>query len=136
MDNWGWMGVVVFIGIYVLANILFIPCSVLNICAGFIWGFWLGFLYIWVAGILGCVFSFLIGRVAFKYWADFFTTNFKMMAILARTISRNAWKIMLLLRLSPVMPYNVLNYSLSMVEDLSIVAYTVTAAIGSYFKPK
>jgi uncharacterized membrane protein YdjX (TVP38/TMEM64 family) len=55
-----------------------------------------------------------------------------MMAILTKTISRNQWKIMLLLRLSPVMPYNVLNYSLSMVENLSIVAYTTTAALGNY----
>ena len=82
---------------------------------------------------LGCLLSFLVGRVLFKYWATFFTKNFKMMAILTRTISRNSWKIMFLLRLSPVMPYNVLNYSLSLVENITILSYTVTAALGKQF---
>ena len=53
MEEIGFYGVLVFVGIYILANIFFIPCSVLNLCAGFIFGLWQGFLIVWVGGILG-----------------------------------------------------------------------------------
>jgi len=87
-------------------------------------------LYVWIGGTIGNILAFLVGKILFTYWAVWFTSNFKVMSILSKTISKNSWKIMFLLRISPIMPYNVLNYSLAMVKNISIISFGVTGSIG------
>ncbi len=106
----GPIGVVIFILVYVLATVLFVPGSVLTIGAGFIFGLGLGVLAVSVGSTIGAALAFLIARyIARKPVEAKVSANKKMKAI-DRAIGAQGWKLIFLLRLSPAIPFNFSNY--------------------------
>ena len=105
-------GAVVFVGAYVLACVGFVPASLLTLGAGAIFGVGLGGLCVSVGATLGATTSFLIGRFLARDWvARRIGANARFQAIDA-AIGREGWKIVGLLRLSPLFPFSLLNYGL------------------------
>jgi len=110
----GGVGILIFVGVYVAAAVLFLPGSVLTLGAGFAFGVVKGFLAVSVGSTLGAAASFLIARhfareaVSRKFGAN---ANF---SAVDRAVGREGAKIVFLLRLSPVFPFNVLNYLLGL----------------------
>ncbi|MFP4551403.1 MAG: TVP38/TMEM64 family protein, partial [Spirochaetales bacterium] len=58
----GTVGVLVFVGVYIVATVLFIPGSILTLGAGFVYGVVFGSIYVSVASTLGATAAFLVGR--------------------------------------------------------------------------
>eukprot|EP01116_Phalansterium_solitarium_P008594 TRINITY_DN22530_c0_g1_i1.p1 TRINITY_DN22530_c0_g1~~TRINITY_DN22530_c0_g1_i1.p1 ORF type:complete len:302 (-),score=82.33 TRINITY_DN22530_c0_g1_i1:789-1694(-) len=127
----GYWGPVAFVGIYALTNVLFIPGFVLNIAAGYVWNLWFGSLYVWFGAVFGAAASFFVGRYFFKEWSAFFVGRFEKVEVLSTVIGDNALKIIFLLRLSPVMPYNILNYTLSMIPKVKFWHYLLATSVGT-----
>jgi len=130
VEELGPVGPIVFIIIYCLCNILFIPGTILNLASGYIFGLGPGFAYVWIGASLGSTCCFFLGKLFFRYWATFFNSNFKLAAALTAAVNNNAIKIILLLRLSPIMPYMVLNYSMGIIEGLAFWRYLVPTVFG------
>jgi len=108
------VGAVAFVGIYVLACVFFIPGSVLTLGAGAVYGVVQGSLLVSVASTLGATAAFLVGRYLARDWvARKIEGNDKFRAI-DEGVAREGWKIVGLTRLSPVFPFNLLNYALGM----------------------
>lgn len=106
VETLGPFGVVVFALIYAAATVLFIPGSVLTIAAGLIFGIVLGTLAAWSGAVLGASLAFLVGRYFARSKIEEKTkSNEKFQAI-----GKRGWKIVGLLRLSPLIPFNVSNY--------------------------
>lgn len=112
----GWLGelgpfgLFVFIGIYVVATVLFVPGLILTIGAGIAFGIGWGFLGVSIGSTLGASCAFLIGRyLARDKVARAMKGKAKFDAI-DRAVGEKGWKIVLLLRLSPVVPFNLQNY--------------------------
>jgi uncharacterized membrane protein YdjX (TVP38/TMEM64 family) len=100
-----------FIAIYIVATVLFIPGSILTIGAGVIFGVVLGSIYVSIAATLGATAAFLVGRYLARNWvASKIEGNSKFKAI-DEAVGREGWKIVILTRLSPVFPFNLLNYA-------------------------
>jgi len=64
----GMWGPVIFIAIYVLACVLFIPGAILTLGAGFIFGVLKGTIIVSVASTLGAISAFLVGRHLAREW--------------------------------------------------------------------
>src|SRR5712671_5476015 len=95
---------IAFIAIYIAACVLFLPGSILTIGAGVIFGVVRGTIYVSTA-------AFLVGRYFARDWiAKKLDGNTKFKAI-DEAVGREGWKIVLLTRLSPVFPFNLLNYA-------------------------
>jgi uncharacterized membrane protein YdjX (TVP38/TMEM64 family) len=102
---------VAFIAIYIAACVLFLPGSILTIGAGVIFGVVRGTVYVSIAATLGATAAFLVGRYFARDWvARKIEGNPKFKAI-DEAVGREGWKIVLLTRLSPVFPFNLLNYA-------------------------
>jgi len=102
---------IAFIAIYVAACVLFLPGSILTIGAGVIFGVVRGTIYVSIAATLGATAAFLVGRYFARDWiAKKLDGNVKFKAI-DEAVGREGWKIVLLTRLSPVFPFNLLNYA-------------------------
>jgi uncharacterized membrane protein YdjX (TVP38/TMEM64 family) len=102
---------IAFIAIYVVACVLFLPGSILTIGAGVIFGVLRGSIYVSIAATLGATAAFLVGRYFARDWvAAKLEGNSKFKAI-DHAVGREGWKIVLLTRLSPVFPFNLLNYA-------------------------
>jgi uncharacterized membrane protein YdjX (TVP38/TMEM64 family) len=106
----GVLGIFIFIGVYALATVLLAPGSILTIGAGFAFGLWKGFFAVSGGATLGAALAFLVAR---------FIARAKIQAIAHRNekfrevdsaIGKQGAKLIFLLRLSPVIPFNLSNY--------------------------
>jgi uncharacterized membrane protein YdjX (TVP38/TMEM64 family) len=116
IEELGPLGPIIFIGIYIVATVLFLPASVLTLGAGAVFGVLLGALYVVIGATIGANLAFLIGRyLARDRVAKMIEGNAKFAAI-DRAVAQEGWKIVGLIRLSPAFPFNVLNYALGLTQ--------------------
>ena len=124
----GALGPAAFILGYVAATVAFIPGAVLTLAAGAVFGLGPGLVYVMIGATAGASLAFLLARsVAREAIAQRLAGNPRFGAI-DRAVGREGFKIVVLLRLSPVFPFNMLNYGLG----LTNVRFTdyVLASIG------
>ena len=105
----GLLGVAVFATVYICAVILLAPGSLLTIAAGFAYGFW-GLPIALVAATAGASLAFLIARYLARDSVRRAIETRRNIAAIDRAIAAEGWKIVLLLRLSPLVPFNLQNY--------------------------
>jgi len=128
VDGLGVWGPVVFIVGYALAAIAFVPGSILTLAAGAIFGVARGVLYVFVAAVLGACGAFLVARHLARGVVERRLAGNARFAAIDRAVGREGRKIVFLLRLSPVFPFNLLNYALGLTR-VRFADYVV-ASIG------
>lgn len=122
-------GAVVLGAAYVPASVLFVPGSLLTLGAGFLFGVTLGTVVVSVGSTLGATAAFLVGRtIARRSVASRVEANAKFRAI-DRAVGREGFKIVLLTRLSPIFPFNLLNYAYG-ITDVRLGSYVLASWIG------
>ena len=114
VDGLGVWGPLVFIVGYALAAVAFVPGSILTLAAGAIFGLWRGVLYVFVAATLGASAAFLVGRYVARAAIERRIAQNPRFAAIDRAVGAEGRKIVFLLRLSPVFPFNLLNYALGL----------------------
>ena len=112
-DRGAW-GMVVFVMIYVLACVLLLPGSALTLGAGAIYGVVTGTLLVSLASTLGATAAFLVGRYLLRERVAGWIARQPKFAAMDRAVATESWKIVLLTRLSPVIPFAPLNYALGL----------------------
>lgn len=103
----------VFILIYLLATVLGLPNILLILIAGTLFGLVNGIISASIADTLGAIACFLLGRTIARKWVETHIKQHSTFTQLDQAIRHKGWKILLLTRLSPLMPSNVLNYGFS-----------------------
>ncbi|MFO5492400.1 MAG: TVP38/TMEM64 family protein [Cuspidothrix sp.] len=112
INGLGSLGGIAFIGIYIIATVAFLPGSILTLGAGVIFGVILGSLYVFIGATLGATAAFLVGRYLARGWVTNKISDNKKFAAIDKAVSKKGLKIVLLTRLSPIFPFNLLNYAL------------------------
>lgn len=128
VDGLGVIGPVVFVVGYAVAVVAFIPGSVLTLAAGAIFGVLEGTVYVLVAATLGSIGAFLVARHIARRAIERRIEGDARFAAIDRAIGAEGLKITFLLRLSPVFPFNLLNYALGLTR-VRLVDYAI-ASIG------
>jgi len=110
VEDLGYLGFIVYAGAYIGATVLFIPGSALTIGAGVIFGMVKGTVIVSIGSTTGAALAFLISRyLARERIENRFGRNPKFKAI-DSAIGKQGGKIILLLRLTPLLPFNLSNY--------------------------
>src|SRR6266446_2460701 len=113
-NNWvGQMGVVgifIFIIVYAVATVLLAPGSILTIGAGFAFGLWKGFLAVSGGATLGASLAFLVARFVARRKVEAIAKGNDKFRKIDTAIGQKGAKLVFLLRLSPVIPFNLSNY--------------------------
>ncbi len=125
----GLLGYVFFILLYVLATVLFLPGAILTLGAGFVFGVVRGSLLVSLASTVGAVCAFLIGRYLARDWAAGRIAGSPKFQAVDEAVGREGWKVVLLTRLSPVFPFNVLNYAYGLTA-VSLKHYLFASWLG------
>jgi uncharacterized membrane protein YdjX (TVP38/TMEM64 family) len=112
----GVWGPVAFIVGYALATVAFAPGSLLTLAAGAIFGLGFGTLYTFIGATLGACAAFLIARYGARGWIEKKIAGNARFAAIDKAVGREGFKIVALLRLSPIFPFNLLNYSLGLTQ--------------------
>jgi uncharacterized membrane protein YdjX (TVP38/TMEM64 family) len=129
LREWGAEGVALFLTVSVVAEIAMVPGSWLTLAAGFAYGPFRGLLVALPASVLGSTAAFLLGRTILRAWAASTAKRSVRLRALDSAVTKNGFRLILLLRLSPLVPFNVLNYALSM-SAVSLGQYVLASAIG------
>jgi uncharacterized membrane protein YdjX (TVP38/TMEM64 family) len=114
VETLGVWGPVTFVLVYVAATVLFVPGAILTMAGGAIFGVIEGTLYVFGAAVLGSGAAFLISRHLARRLVEARLTKSPRFASVDAAVADNGLKITFLLRLSPIFPFNFLNYALGL----------------------
>ncbi len=123
---WGPVFVVMF---YIIACILFIPGSVLTLGAGFIFKVIIGTITVSIGSTLGACAAFWVGRTFARKWISHKVESNEKFAAIDNAVGRQGFKIVLLTRLSPIFPFNLLNYAFGLTK-VTFWKYALASWIG------
>jgi uncharacterized membrane protein YdjX (TVP38/TMEM64 family) len=110
VSHLGPWGIVIFIGAYVLATVLLLPGSILTVGAGFIFGLGWGLFSVSIGSTLGAALAFLIARFVAREKIEAMARENENFRRIDKAIGAQGAKLILLLRLSPLIPFNLSNY--------------------------
>jgi uncharacterized membrane protein YdjX (TVP38/TMEM64 family) len=131
--NWvqqlGPAGVIVFIVAYALATVLFLPGWIFTVSAGLVYGIIGGTLVALTGAVIGATLAFLVARYLLRENIEEFAKKNPRFKAIDEAIGKNGWKIIGLLRLSPLIPFNLSNYFYG-VTAVSLKAYVAISAVG------
>jgi pyruvate/2-oxoglutarate dehydrogenase complex dihydrolipoamide dehydrogenase (E3) component/uncharacterized membrane protein YdjX (TVP38/TMEM64 family) len=125
----GVTGMAVFVGAYVAACVLLLPGLILTLGAGFAYGVAVGIPLVWVGANLGAAVAFLLGRTLARDRIAARVAGTPRFAAIDRAVGREGLKIVLLTRLSPAFPFNLLNYAYGL-TGVSFRDYLIGSLVG------
>ena len=128
IESLGYIGGIAFIAIYILSTIVFVPATILTLGAGVVFGVVWGSLYVFVGATLGAIAAFLIGRYLARDWIGKKIEGNQKFVAIDQAVAHSGFKIVLLTRLSPLFPFNLLNYAFG-ITGVSFKEYAL-ASIG------
>lgn len=132
-DRWirglGLWGGLAFAGAYVLATVLVMPAWPLTVLAGLAWGVSVGFPLVLVSATLGATLAFLVSRYLLREQVRDRAGRYRIFQAIDRAISARGWRVVGLLRLSPVVPFNLQNY-LYGITGIRFMHYVAATFVG------
>ncbi len=110
----GIWGPIAFMVGYAAATVAFVPGSFLTLAGGAIFGLGWGTVYVFCAATVGSSGAFLISRYLARHAVERRLEGNEKFAAIDKAVGAQGLKIVTLLRLSPVFPFNLLNYGLGL----------------------
>ena len=108
----GLVGPLVFMVIYAIATVFFLPGSVLTLAGGALFGPVLGTFYNLTGATVGAVLAFLVARYLASDWVEQKTGG--KLKQLKQGVEGEGWRFVAFVRLVPLFPFNLLNYALGL----------------------
>ncbi len=122
-----WWAPVAFIGLYAVFNVFLLPATILSLTAGVVWGWFAGGLWVLAASTVASAIPYFIGRSG-SAWAEKLLE--RKAARIHRALRNEGFMSLLLMRLVPIVPYNVLNYAAG-VAGIKVRDYLLATFIGT-----
>jgi uncharacterized membrane protein YdjX (TVP38/TMEM64 family) len=119
-------GVILYGAVYVAAVVLFVPGIVLTLGAGFLFGLGWGIVVVSIASTVAAALAFLIARYVARGAVERLARKDPRFAAIDRAIGKEGWKVVALLRLSPLVPFSLSNYLYGL-TSVKFVHYVATS---------
>ncbi len=112
MAELGFTAPLLFMAIYALAAVFFLPGSVLTLAGGALFGPVWGTVYSLAGATVGATLAFLVSRYLAADWTQRRAGG--RLSMLVRGVEQEGWRFVAFTRLVPLFPYNLLNYALGL----------------------
>lgn len=129
VDALGPWAAVAYVGIYAVAAVAWIPGSILTLAAGAIFGLLEGTVFTLIGATLGAALAFLVSRYIARSAVERKLGNSPKLRAVDEAVAREGAKVVFLIRLSPVFPFNALNYALGLTK-VRFRDYVPASALG------
>ncbi len=123
------LGPVIYMFFVVLATVLFLPGSVAMMIGGFLFGFLPGFLFAALALPLGAQGAFEFGRWVARPWVRRKVAHNRRIQAIEAALREQAFVIIVLTRLSLIIPFNLLNYAYG-ATSVKAATHWMATAVG------
>ena len=122
----GWIG---FIALYALAVTFYVPGSVMTLLGGALFGPLLGVLAVLAGAFLGMAGNWYLTRRWLRPWAQRRLAQNPRLQRVEQALSRDeGWKLVALLRLSPLFPFVLINLVCALTSNLRFLPYMAASA--------
>ncbi len=128
IESLGVWGYVIFAAVYIVATVLLAPGAPLTIAAGLAFSGW-AFPLVVLAATIGAALAFLVARYLVRARVERMTESKPRMKAVDQAVTEDGWKVVILLRLSPMVPFNLQNYFFG-VTDIRFWHYVAATFIG------
>ena len=125
----GTVGLWIFAAIYVCACVFLIPTAILTLGAGAIYGVPAGVALVSISSTIGATAAFLIGRFFARNWVAKTVEGNSKFGAIDDAVADGGWKVIGLIRLSPLFPFNLSNYALGLTK-VSLHEYVLATWLG------
>jgi uncharacterized membrane protein YdjX (TVP38/TMEM64 family) len=127
VHRWGIIAPVAFILLYAVSVVALVPASLLTMAGGAIFGLARGLVFSFCGAVLGSTVAFLLGRHVARRIVERRLATMPRYAAIDRAVSARGRRIVFLLRLSPIVPFNFLNYALG-ITRVSVGDFVIASA--------
>ncbi len=118
-----------FVLIYAIGTVFFVPTAIFALAAGALFSLPMGFVVALVSSLAVSSGGFWAGRYLSRGWIVINATSNKKIQALDSLVAEKGWKIVLLLRLSAILPFTFLNYGLGL-SKISYKHFILASSIG------
>lgn len=125
----GPVGYLGFILIYIVSTVMMLPGSPLTFTAGALFGFWKGLILVSLSSTLGATCAFMVSRYLIRKSIEKRVLKNKKFQSIDNEINEQGWKIVILARLSPIIPFFILNYALG-ITKIRFIHFIFASWIG------
>lgn len=129
LGSWAAIG---YIGLFTMLPAFFFPVAVLALAGGLLFGLWWGSLYTFLGAILNCTLMFFLARFSGRKQVEALIEK-KLSPIwqqrLANLNSNGGFALLIILRLIPAVPYNLINYAFGL-SAMKYSTYILASSIG------
>jgi uncharacterized membrane protein YdjX (TVP38/TMEM64 family)/rhodanese-related sulfurtransferase len=122
----GALGPLLYMALYTVATVLFLPGSVLTLAGGALFGPVWGTLYSLTGATLGAAVAFLAARYLASDWVHRKAGGWTKQLI--EGVEKESWRFVAFVRLVPLFPFNLLNYALGLTR-IGLVAYVIASFV-------
>jgi uncharacterized membrane protein YdjX (TVP38/TMEM64 family) len=126
IHGFGALAPVIFIVLYALATLCFLPGSMLTLMGGVLFGPLLGTIYNLSGATIGALLSFLVARYLAADWVEARSAGF--VKRLKQGVENEGWRFVAFVRLVPIFPFNLMNYAFGL-SRIRVLHYLLASAI-------
>ncbi len=129
IEDAGLAGAIIFFILYVAATVAMLPGTILTLGAGVVFGVVKGSILVSLSSTAGATAAFAVGRYIARERVERRIVSNATFQAMDQAVGCEGWKIVALARLSPVFPFNLLNYAFSLTR-VSLRDYVFASGIG------
>ena len=118
----------VYIGLYLVSTVFFLPGSPVTVLAGFVFGPLWGVFYASVASIISVSVAFLIARYVARDLVEGWVKDNVQFRKIDEQVEKQGWRILMLTRLVPIFPFNLQNYAYGL-TSIRFSTYVLVSAV-------
>jgi len=128
------LGVIAFILCYIFWVSVLLPGSWFSMLGGFIYGSFMGTIYVFIGATLGALLTFMSGRILLRNWIQGRLNSFPKLQSIEKSIANEGLRLVILSRLSPIFPFGLLNlaYGLSEVKIKDFLIGLIAILPGTF----
>ena len=128
VEGFGRIAPLVYIGLYLVSTVFFLPGSPVTILAGFVFGPLWGIFYASVASIISVSVAFLIARYVARDLVEGWVKDNTQFRKIDEQVEEQGWRILMFTRLVPIFPFNLQNYAYGL-TSIRFSTYVLVSAI-------
>ena len=128
VENFGVIAPLIYIGLYLVSTIFFLPGSPVTVLAGFVFGPLWGVFYASIASIISVACAFLTARYVARDLVEGWVNNNAQFRKIDEQVQEQGWRILMFTRLVPIFPFNLQNYAYGL-TNIRFSTFVLTSAI-------
>jgi len=132
LDAWfrgfGIWAPIIFIGVWIVACVFFLPGLPVTIVGALIFGPIKGTIFSLIGATLGATAAFLVGRYAARDMVEELVKKNRILQKIDEGVEKQGWRMLMITRLVPIFPFNAQNYVYGLTK-IRLSTYVIVSAI-------